>query len=75
MPFATKACPSAKSPRPLVGTSNYPCSLPAEEFTCMLSRILSADMPASSTFTRELLGWEPTHFGLIEDIDQGHFFA
>ena len=50
-------------------------SLPAEEFSGMLSHILSADMPASSTITRELLGWEPTHFGLIEDIDQGHYFA
>jgi nucleoside-diphosphate-sugar epimerase len=50
-------------------------SLPAEEFSGMLSHILSADMPASSTFTRELLGWEPTHFGLIEDIDEGHYFS
>jgi nucleoside-diphosphate-sugar epimerase len=50
-------------------------SLPAEEFSGMLSHILSADMPASSTFTRELLGWEPTHVGLIEDIDEGHYFS
>jgi hypothetical protein len=32
-------------------------------------------MPASSTITRELLGWEPTHVGLIEDIDEGHYFS
>ena len=50
-------------------------SLPAEEFSGMLSHILSADIPASSTFTRELLGWEPTHVGLIEDIDEGHYFS
>ena len=50
-------------------------SLPAEEFSGMLSHILSADMPASSTITRELLGWEPTHVGLIEDIDEGHYFS
>jgi nucleoside-diphosphate-sugar epimerase len=50
-------------------------SLPAGEFAGMLVRLLSTDMPASSTITRELLGWEPTHPGLIEDIEQGHYFA
>jgi hypothetical protein len=23
----------------------------------------------------ELLGWKPTHPGLIEDIEQGHYFS
>jgi hypothetical protein len=32
-------------------------------------------MPASSTITRELLGWKPDHPGLIEDIEQGHYFT
>ena len=41
----------------------------------MLARLLSTDMPASSAITRALLGWNPTHPGLIEDIDQGHYFA
>jgi nucleoside-diphosphate-sugar epimerase len=51
-------------------------SLPAEEFVGMLVRILSIDMPAaSSTLTQELLGWKPTHPGLIEDIEQGHYFV
>jgi nucleoside-diphosphate-sugar epimerase len=50
-------------------------SLPAEEFGGMLVRILSTDMPASSTITQELLGWKPTHPGLIEDIEQGHYFV
>ncbi len=36
--------------------------------------ILSTDMPASSTITQELLGWKPTHPGLIENIEQGHYF-
>jgi nucleoside-diphosphate-sugar epimerase len=49
-------------------------SLPAEEFSGMLARILSTDMPASSTITQELLGWKPTHPGLIQDIEQGHYF-
>jgi nucleoside-diphosphate-sugar epimerase len=32
------------------------------------------DCSASSVATRELLGWEPTHPGLIEDLDLGHYF-
>jgi hypothetical protein len=40
----------------------------------MLVHLLSTDMPASSTITQELLGWKPTHPGLIEDIEQGHYF-
>ena len=50
-------------------------SLPAEEFGGMLVPLLSTDMPASSTITQELLGWQPTDPGLIEDIEQGHYFT
>ena len=39
-----------------------------------LSRLLAADVPASSALTRELLGWQPTHPGLIEDLGQGPYF-
>jgi len=50
-------------------------SVPPEEFGGMLAHILSTDMPASSTITQELMGWKPTHPSLIEDIEQGHYFA
>jgi nucleoside-diphosphate-sugar epimerase len=49
-------------------------SLPAEDFGGMLGYLLGTDMPASSAITQELLGWKPTHPGLIEDIEQGHYF-
>jgi nucleoside-diphosphate-sugar epimerase len=39
-----------------------------------LSGFLGLDNPASSTLTRELLAWQPTHPGLIEDLDKGHYF-
>jgi nucleoside-diphosphate-sugar epimerase len=39
-----------------------------------LADFLGADSPASSALTRELLGWQPTHPGLIDDLDQGHYF-
>jgi nucleoside-diphosphate-sugar epimerase len=31
--------------------------------------------PMSNASTRQLLGWEPDHPGLIADLDQGHYFA
>lgn len=52
-------------------------SIPPEEasehFGWMAS-LLAADVPASSTLTRELLDWQPVQPGLIEDLDQGHYF-
>jgi nucleoside-diphosphate-sugar epimerase len=39
-----------------------------------LAGFLAADSPASCTLTRELLGWHPTHPGLIDDLDKGHYF-
>jgi len=39
-----------------------------------LGAVLGADAPASSTLTRELLGWQPTHHGIIADLEKGHYF-
>ena len=33
-----------------------------------------ADAPASNDLTRVLLAWEPTHQGLLADLDEGHYF-
>jgi nucleoside-diphosphate-sugar epimerase len=46
----------------------------AAEHFGWLAGFLAADSPASSTLTRELLGWHPTHPGLIDDLDKGHYF-
>ncbi len=40
-----------------------------------LAAFVSADNPTSSRSTRELLGWQPTHAGLIPDLDEGHYFV
>lgn len=40
-----------------------------------IGMFLSADMPASSARTRELLGWAPTGPTLLDDLDAGHYFA
>ena len=37
--------------------------------------LFSVDAPATSVGTRELLGWQPTHTGLLDDLDAGHYFA
>ena len=49
-------------------------SVPAEDFG-WLGHILAIDQPASSAQTRALLGWQPVQPGLIEDLDNGHYFG
>ena len=39
-----------------------------------LAGFLGIDSPASSAVTRELLGWQPTQPGLLDDLDKGHYF-
>jgi nucleoside-diphosphate-sugar epimerase len=45
----------------------------AEHFGWM-GGFFGIDAPASNALTRERLGWEPTHIGLVEDLEQGHYF-
>jgi nucleoside-diphosphate-sugar epimerase len=52
-------------------------SVPAEEaegYFGFLAMFVSLDNPASSALTRELLGWQPEHPGLLDDLAQGHYF-
>jgi hypothetical protein len=36
--------------------------------------VFAADIPASSALTRQLVGWQPDHNRLIDDLDNGHYF-
>jgi nucleoside-diphosphate-sugar epimerase len=36
---------------------------------------ITLDLTMPSANTRQLLGWEPVHPGLIADLDEGHYFA
>lgn len=47
----------------------------ALEHFAPLGAFVGIDSPASSTLTRELMGWEPTRPGLIADLDEGHYFG
>jgi nucleoside-diphosphate-sugar epimerase len=46
----------------------------ADEHFSFLGAFVALDNPTSSELTRGLLGWEPAHAGLIEDLDEGHYF-
>ncbi|WBO62008.1 SDR family oxidoreductase [Streptomyces camelliae] len=45
----------------------------AEHFGWM-GGFVGLDAPVSSTLTRDLLDWQPTHPGLLDDLDKGHYF-
>jgi nucleoside-diphosphate-sugar epimerase len=52
-------------------------SIPQDEAAdhfAWLAEFLRVDAPASSALTQELLDWQPTHTGLVEDLEQGHYF-
>jgi nucleoside-diphosphate-sugar epimerase len=46
----------------------------ADEHFSFLGALVSRDNLTSNELTRQRLGWEPTRPGLIEDLDQGHYF-
>jgi nucleoside-diphosphate-sugar epimerase len=39
-----------------------------------LADFLGVDCPASAALTGELLDWQPTQPGLLDDLDKGHYF-
>ena len=39
-----------------------------------LGAFIGIDSPASSALTHALVGWQPTQPGLLEDLEQGHYF-
>jgi nucleoside-diphosphate-sugar epimerase len=47
----------------------------APHYLGFLAAFAGLDNPTSNDQTRELLGWEPTHPGWIEDVQTGHYFA
>jgi hypothetical protein len=40
-----------------------------------LAHFIGLDSPASSEWTRRVMDWTPTTIGLLDDLDQGHYFA
>jgi len=46
----------------------------AAEHFGWIGMFFALDAPASSALTQQRLGWTPTRPGLLEDLDQGHYF-
>lgn len=46
----------------------------APEHLGFLAMFAGLDNPTSNARTRQVLGWEPAHPGLIEDLEHGHYF-
>lgn len=46
----------------------------ADDHFGFLGSFVQMDNPTSSAITRDLLGWTPTHPGLIADLHEGHYF-
>jgi nucleoside-diphosphate-sugar epimerase len=46
----------------------------ANEHFGFLGPLVGLDNPTSCQQTQDLLGWKPTHPGLIEDLEEGHYF-
>jgi nucleoside-diphosphate-sugar epimerase len=47
----------------------------APAYLNFLALFAAADNPASSDLTRARFGWEPSGVGLIDDLNEGHYFA
>jgi nucleoside-diphosphate-sugar epimerase len=47
----------------------------APQYLGFLAAFAGLDNPTSNDKTRELLGWEPTHPGWVEDVETGHYIA
>jgi nucleoside-diphosphate-sugar epimerase len=46
----------------------------ANEHFGWFARFAAGDLPASSEWTRERLGWQPKQPGLLADVDQPYYF-
>ena len=56
-----------------VPVASIPSAEAVDHFS-WLGRFFGADARASNALTREVLGWAPNQQGLIEDLDEGHYF-
>lgn len=54
-------------------------SIPADELMVpgyfgSMSAVLTGDFPVSNAITRQALDWELVEPGLLENLDNGHYF-
>jgi len=58
-----------------VGVSAVEPGEAAQQHFGWMGPFFSMDVRASHALTTELLGWEPTHPGLLADLDEGSYFG
>ena len=75
---AEEGVPTREIAEAIGGTSTCrsPSIAPEEagEHFGWLGDVLAIDVPASSALTPRALGWTPTHPGLLDDLEAGHYF-
>jgi nucleoside-diphosphate-sugar epimerase len=71
--IATKAIAEAIGAGLGVPVVTIPSSEAGGHFGWM-ARFFGADASAANVITREMLGWEPTHQGLLQDLSEDHYF-
>jgi len=71
--IATKAIAEAIGEGLGLPVISIPADAASDHFGWM-GRFFGAGAAASNTITRELLDWEPTHQGLLDDLNEGHYF-
>jgi hypothetical protein len=47
----------------------------APQYLGFLAGFAGLDNPVSNDLTRQVLGWEPTHPGWVEDVETGHYIT
>jgi nucleoside-diphosphate-sugar epimerase len=47
----------------------------AADYFGWMARFAGLDMAASSALTQQRLSWQPAHIGLLDDLEQGDYFA
>lgn len=57
---------------PAISIPLDPLMLPG--FFGFLANLVTLDLPASNAITRRDLGWKPAEPGLLDDLDNGHYF-
>ena len=51
-----------------------PISDPEAHFGPFFARVMQMGGASQNAITKELMGWQPVHPGLIADLDSGHYF-
>ncbi|MFT3696421.1 MAG: SDR family oxidoreductase [Kofleriaceae bacterium] len=58
-----------------LGVPVQPIADPEPHFGAFFARVMQLGARSSNAITKELLGWQPTHPGLVADLEAGNYFT